>query len=174
MCVTLGLPGGALAVPALEGLPQAVPHVLAQSELRRELFGGDPMVVQDAVRVAPAVTEERDAEPRAVQERTSRAEVLQHEAGPGVVDEREVGFEREVVPEPLRLLVGVDVTSHPREERGVVDRHALRLVQADALAQAHRDQALAEDVLHRLPQPEVGPQRQDREELRAAHVRLGR
>ena len=129
------------------------------------------MVVQDAVGVAPAVAEEGDAEPRAVEERPSRPEVLQHEAGPGMVDEREVGLEGEIVAEPLRLLVGVDVTSHPREERGVVDRHALRLVQADALAQAHRDQALAEDVLHRLPQPEVGTQRQDGEEFRTAHVR---
>ena len=164
------LAGGALAVPALEGLSQAVPHVLAQSELRRELFGGRSMVVQDVLDVAPAVAEEGDTEPRAVQERTSRAEVLQHEPRPGVVDEREVGFERQIVPEPLRLLVRVDVAAHPCEERGVVDRHALRFVQPDALTQAHRDQALAEDVLHGLPQPEVGAQRQDGEKLRTAHV----
>ncbi len=132
------------------------------------------MVIEDVLHVSPAVTEERDTEPSAVQERTSRAEVLQHEAGPGMVHEREVGLERQIVPEPLRLLVGVDVTPHPREERGVVDRHALCLVQADPLTEAHRDQAFTEHVLHRLAQSEVGPQRQDREELRTAHVRLCR
>ena len=119
--LSAGLAGRALAVPALEGLSQAVPHVLAEAELRRELFGGRPMVVEDAVDVAPAVADERDADPRAVQERTSRAEVLQHEARPGMVDEREVGLERQIVTEPLRLLVRVDVAAHPREERGVVD-----------------------------------------------------
>ena len=171
--VALRLPGSALAVPALERLPQAVLHVPAQAEIRRERFGGHAMVVEDAVGGAAAVAEEGHPGTSALEERTPGSDVLQHEAGSRTVDEGEVCFERQIVAEPLGLLVGVDVASDPREERGVEDRGARRFVQADALGQAHRDQALPEDVLHGLPQPEVGPQRQDGEELRAAHVGHG-
>jgi len=51
-------------------------------------------------------------------------EMAQHEqragGGGGEIDPAEVGLERRVVTEPLRLLVGVDVASHPGQQGGVV------------------------------------------------------
>ena len=57
---------------------------------------------------------------------------------------------RMIVAEPLGLLVRVDVAADPGDQRGVVDDRARLLVQADPSSEPHRDQALAQHVLHRL------------------------
>ena len=80
-------------------------------------------------------------------------------------------LQRDVVAEPLRLLVGVGVAAHVDEQRGVVDGDALLLRQVLALGEPQRDQALAEDVLHRLPEAEVDAERERRDELSKPHVR---
>src|SRR6266516_8028193 len=56
------------------------------------------------------------------------------------------------------------------EQRGVVDDRPRLLVEADALCEPKRDQALAQDVLHRLPEAEVDPEREPGDELRQAHL----
>ena len=80
------------------------------------------------------------------------------------------GLQRDVVAEPLRLLVGVGVAADVDEQRGVVDGRALLLVEPEPLGEPQRDQALAQDVLHRLPEAEVDAERQRRDELRQPDV----
>ena len=81
------------------------------------------------------------------------------------------GLQRDVVAEPLRLLVRVGVTADVDEQRRVVDVRARLLIESHPLGQAQRDQALAQDVLHRLPEPEVDAERQRRHQLGEANVR---
>jgi hypothetical protein len=76
-----------------------------------------------------------------------------------------VGFQGDVVAEPLRLLVRIRVAADVDEERGVVDICSLVVIEAELLSDAQRDQALAQHVLHRLPEAEVDPERQRRDEL---------
>ena len=56
------------------------------------------------------------------------------------------------------------------QQRRVVDGDALLLGQALAVGEPQRDQALAEDVLHRLAEAEVDAERERRDELREPHV----
>ena len=73
----------------------------------------------------------------------------------------EVGLQCHLVAEPLRLLVGVDMAAHPGQQGRVVHDLLVGLVQAHPLGQPQRDQALAQDVLHRLAHAQVGAERQD-------------
>ena len=79
------------------------------------------------------------------------------------------GLERDVVAEPLGLLMGVGVAADVAEQGRVVHRRSGRLVDAGLLGQPQSDQALSKDVLHRLVEPEVDPQRQGGDELRVDH-----
>jgi len=107
----------------------------------------------------------------------ARAEMAEDEQWPGggraEIRVPEVGLERGVVAEPLRLLVGVDVTSHPGQQGRVVHDLPVGLVKAKPLGQPHRDQALAQDVLHRLAHAQVSPERQDAEQFGQADARAG-
>src|SRR5262249_17189210 len=80
-------------------------------------------------------------------------------------------LERDVVAEPFGLLMGVRMTADVHEQRRVVDDDALTVVEADPLGQPQRDQALPEDVLHRLPEAKVDTQRERRDEFGQAHAR---
>jgi hypothetical protein len=77
----------------------------------------------------------------------------------------------DVVAEPLGLLVRVGVTADVDEQRRVVDDRPLPLVEPHPLGQPQRDQALTQDVLHRLTEAEIDPQRQRRNQLRQPDVR---
>jgi hypothetical protein len=46
-----------------------------------------------------------------------------------------------------------------------VDGHPVLLAERRAVGQPQRDQALAQDVLHRLPEPQVDAERQRRDQL---------
>jgi hypothetical protein len=74
-------------------------------------------------------------------------------------------LQRDVVAEPLRLLVGVGVAADVEQQRRVVDDRPLLLADAGALGQPQRDQALAQDVLHRLAEAEVDAERERGDEL---------
>ena len=63
------------------------------------------------------------------------------------------------------------MTADVDQESGVVDDRARLLVESDPLSQPERDQALAQHVLHRLPEAEVDPERQRADELSQPHVR---
>jgi hypothetical protein len=57
------------------------------------------------------------------------------------------------------------------EQGGVVDDRSLSLVELDPLGQAQRDQGLAQDVLHWLPETEVDTERKRGHQLRQPNVR---
>ncbi len=86
----------------------------------------------------------------------------------------------DVVAEPLRLLVGVGVAADVHQQRAVVDGRPSLVVEADPLGDPQRDQALPQDVLHRLAEAQVDPQRQrghdlgepNRRALRPRHHQL--
>src|SRR6266566_1112045 len=85
----------------------------------------------------------------------------------------EVGLQGHLVAEPLRLLVGVDVAAHPGQQGRVVHDLPVGFVQAHPLGQPQRDQALAQDVFHRLAHAQVGAERQHAEQFGQADVRAG-
>ena len=83
----------------------------------------------------------------------------------------------DVVAEPLGLLVRIRVTTDVDQQRRVVDVRARVLVEPELLGQAQRDQALPQHVLHRLPEPEIDPERQRSHQLRETNLtglRFGR
>ena len=67
--------------------------------------------------------------------------------------------------------MGVGVAADVDEERGVVDDRPLLLVEPDSLCDPQGDEALAQHVLHGLPEPEIDAQRERRDELGEADVR---
>ena len=77
---------------------------------------------------------------------------------------------RDVVREPLGLLVRVGVTTDVDQQRRVVDDRALVLVEPHPLGEPQRDQALPQHVLHRLAEAEVDAERQRGNELGQAGV----
>jgi len=119
------------------------------------------MGLDHAVDVAVAGERELQPEPEAVQRRAPGAQVPHARRGHAQAARLVVELdrlERDVVAEPLGLLVGVGVAAHADQQRGVVHDRPFVLVEADALGQAQRDQALSEHVLHRLPEPEIDPE----------------
>jgi len=87
------------------------------------------------------------------------------------VEEPNLALERQLVAEPLGLLVGVDVASHPCQERRVVHDLAVRRVEAHVVGQAQGDEGLAQHVLHGLAHAQIGGQRQHGQELSQANAR---
>ena len=81
------------------------------------------------------------------------------------------GLHRDVVAEPLRLLVRVGVAAHVDQQGRVVDDRPFLLVEPAALREPQRDEALAQDVLHRLSEAEVDAERERRDEFRQPDVR---
>ena len=78
----------------------------------------------------------------------------------------------DLVPELRRQLVGVGRAPHPRQHRRVVDGGALGVVDVHSVGQREGDPALAQDVLLRHAEPEIGRQRQGRDQLRQAQAHL--
>ena len=106
-----------------------------------------------------AVTGEGELEPdaEAVKRRVARAD---HEHRGDARAAVEVVLDRlqgDVVAEPLGLLVRIGVTADVDQQRRVVDGRAFLVVEPDPLGEAKCDQALAQDVLHRLPKPRSTP-----------------
>ena len=135
------------------------------------------MVVDHAVDLAVAGEDEREAESEAVERRAPRAEAP-HPRGCCAETAQLVlvlrRLERDVVAEPLRLLVGIGVAPDVHEERGVVHDCALLVVEPDPLRDPEGDEALAEHVLHRLPEPEIDAERQRGDELGQTDGRTAR
>jgi hypothetical protein len=165
----------AFAIPPLEGLLDAVPHRLGHAELRHEVVRRPPVVLEHGLGVLVAAAEESQPHPRPVEDRLVRRQVPEHEPHTRhcarEVEEADVGLEGQLVAKPLRLLVRVDVAADPSQERRVVHDLAVGLVEAHALGQAQGDKALAQHVLHGLAHPEVGRQRQHRQQLSQSSAR---
>ena len=116
---------------------------------------------------------ELDTDPEAVQRAVVGSQQLQRREQ--VADAAELvvvlaRLQRDVVAEPLRLLVRVGVTADVDEQRRVVDVGTRLLVEPDALGQPQRDPALSQHVLHRLAEAEIDPQRQRADELSQANA----
>jgi hypothetical protein len=118
--------------------------------------------------------DELEPEPESVQRRVARADeghaLRRRPQAPQIVVV--LGrLQGEVVAEPFGLLVGVRVAADVDEESGVVDDRPLLVVEPDRVGQSQRDQALAKDVLHRLPEAQVYPEREGGHQLRQPNVR---
>ena len=77
----------------------------------------------------------------------------------------------DVIAEPLRLLVGVRVAADPRQQTRLVHDTSIHIAQPQPFTQPQRDQAGTDHVLHRLTEPEIGSQRQERHQLSATDAR---
>ena len=111
---------------------------------------------------------ELQPDPEPVQRRVARPDQphgRQHAAHAAELMGVLAGLERDVVAEPLRLLVRVGVTAHVDQQGRVVNRHPVLLTQTRLVGQPQRDQALPQDVLHRLAEPEVDAERQRRDQF---------
>ncbi len=167
----------ALPIPALVALPQALPYLVAQPKSGGELIRRAVVVLGQTLDRAPSVAEERDADPCALDQRPPRpADVLQHERGrlprpAEVIAIVGVPLQRQVVAEPLRLLIRIRMTANPREQTRVVQRPAFAIVEPEPVRKTQRQKTRADHVLHRLPQPEIRPKRQQRDHLRETNLR---
>jgi hypothetical protein len=122
-----------------------------------------------ALHLATAGDEKLEAQAEAVQGRMAGAEGPDAGRGKAQAPQVVVVLDRlrgDVVAEPLRLLVRIRVAADFEQQGGVVDGRPLLLVEPECLGQPQRDHALAERVLHRLPEAEIDPQRQRGHELR--------
>ena len=159
-----------LAVPSLEGLLERPAHLVAEAEARSQGIGGQPVVLEHHHGVAHAASEKADTRSHPLQQGSAGPDGVHHLRKARAIDEPGVVLEGDVVAEPLGLLVGVDVTPHPRQQPAVVDDTPLGLVQAQPFGESQGDQALPDDVLHGLSQPQVGAQRQRCDQFGQAHV----
>ena len=71
----------------------------------------------------------------------------------------------DVVAEPLRLLVGVGVAPDVHEQGAVVHGRSRLVVESQPLGEPECDEALPQDVLHGLPEAQVDPERERRDDL---------
>ena len=62
------------------------------------------------------------------------------------------------------------MTAHPRQQGDVVGDCSLGFVETDSFAEAERDQAFAQHLLHRLAQAEIGAQGQRGNEVGEADM----
>jgi hypothetical protein len=74
--------------------------------------------------------------------------------------------------EPARVAGPVQALADVDEQGGVVNDRALLFVEPDSLGQPQRDQALPQDVLHRLPETEVYAERERGHQLRQPNLRV--
>ena len=116
-----------------------------------------------AVEVAVALEGELEADSEAVQRRAPRSDSthsVRRRARPTQLVAVLVGLERDVVAEPLGLLVCVRVAADVDQQRGVVHDESVVVVEALSFGQSQGDDALPQHMLHRLPEAEVDPERE--------------
>jgi hypothetical protein len=167
--------GCALAVPPFECVEHSLANIARKTELSAEMISRERVVRQHGVGLTDTAGEKPERDLCAVRAVVAGADLAHHRPeGPNAdgIDEAELGFEGEVVPEPLCLLVGVDVAAHPRNQRHVVQSGPVVVRQAKPVADSHRQDALADGMLHRLAHAEVCPQRQDGQQLREPNLLL--
>ncbi len=153
-------------------MQQRCEHDVGEPQLLTKLPRDACVVSDHGVHLAVAREHELETHAEAVQRRVAgsdQSEGCSRSAEVRVVPVL-VGLQRDVVSEPLGLLVCVGVAADVNEQRGVVDGAAFAIVEADSIGDAQGDDALAQDVLHRLPEAEVDAERQRRDELGEPHV----
>src|SRR5262249_4542215 len=169
-------PVGPLSVPTFVAVAKCIAHVLSETEPLSELVGGQIMVLGERLERPTPVTQETQRDPGSLEQRpTGAADVLKHEGGgrhgaPKVISIVAVALDRQFIAEPLGLLICIGVAAHPRQQSGVVQDRALRLVQTQMLGQAQGYETGPHHVLHRLTQTEVGTERQESDQFGKAQV----
>jgi hypothetical protein len=92
-----------------------------------------------------------------------------HRREAGQVDIQGVRPERDVVAEDRRGLIAVDGAPDVGEDAHVVERGQVVHVETEAFAEAQADPCGPDHVLRRLPEPEVGGQRQRDQQVVQPH-----
>ena len=162
-------------VPPLVGPAQRVEHLAGQPELRAQRPRQPGVLVDHVIHFAVARERELEPHPEPVQRWVAGSHQPQRgRGGPQAACVVVVVLPRlqgDVVAEPLGLLMGVGMAAHVDQQRRVVHDRPLARVEPCPLGQAQRDQALAQDMLHGLPEAEVDSERERRDELRQPDVR---
>jgi hypothetical protein len=176
--VSLEVARPATAVPLLVGGADRLLHLARETELLGQGASQRGMALDHPVEVAMARQRELEAHPEPVQRRVARPDEAQRCGGGAQAAHLVVvlpGLQRDVVAEPLGLLVGIRVTSDVDQQGAVVDDRPGLLVEVEPVCQPERDRALPEHVFHGLSEAEVDAQRQCGDELGEAHPgRCGR
>ena len=168
--------GPAFAVPLLVRGADRLLHLLRQAEPLRQGPRDRRVPGDHPVEIVAAGDRELEPHPDAVQRRVAAPDQRHHRGDRAHAPKVAVvlgGLERDVVAEPLRLLVRVGVAADVDEQRRVVDGGALGLLEPDPVGEPQRDHALAQHVLHRLAEAEIDAERERRDELREPHLRHG-
>jgi hypothetical protein len=159
----------AVPVPLLVRRADRLPDHIGQPELLGQRPRQPGMLGNHPVELAMPGNGELEPDPEPVQRRVAGADQphgRQRAAHASQLVGVLTGLERDVIAEPLRLLMRVSVTAHVDQQRGVVNRHPVLLTQPGLPRQPQRDQALPQHMLHRLPEPQVYLKRQRRHQLR--------
>ncbi len=165
-------PGPAAPIPLFVTGAQGIDDRVWQAELPGERLRQLGMHGDHPVYLAVARYHELEPNPEAVQRWLAGAE--ERHAGGGPAQAESVlelgGLHGDVVAKPLGLLVRIRMAPDIDQESRVVDGRPRLLVESELFCQPQRDQALAEHVLHGLPEPQIDPQRQCGEELGQTNV----
>ena len=166
--------GPAATVPALVGRRDGLRDRVVETELLGQSASGRGVALDHVVDLAVPAEGELQADAEPVQRRVARADEPQH-AGHDAAQAAAVvvvlgGLECDVVAEPLGLLVRVGVTADVHQQRGVVQRRPLLVVETEPVGEPEGDDALAQDVLHRLAEAEIDAERQRSDQLREAQL----
>ena len=165
--------GPAFPVPALVGRRDGLLRRVVETELLGQSASGRGMALDHVVDLAVAAEGELQADAEAVQRRIARPD--EPHAGHDAAQAARLvavlgGLERDVVAEPLGLLMSIRVTADVHQQRRVVQRRPLFVVEAQAVGEPEGDDALTQDVFHRLSEAEVDAQRQGGDQLREAQL----
>jgi hypothetical protein len=138
------LSGRALAIPALEDVLKRIADVRPESETHCEL--PRDQAVRGLHRRHPLVPgqQQRPDPEHPPPRRTAPPDASQGECGQlrtRRVDHLGLGPQRDVIPEPRRLLVRVGMAAQPRQQRDVVDDSPLGFVETDVFGQAQAEHA---------------------------------
>ena len=164
--------GEALAVPHLVGRPDRVEDRFGELQLGPEAARESGVPGDHPVDLLAARDREVERDPHPMCARTTGPEQPEHRRNVTRAERLVLVLgclHRDVVAKPPRLLVRVGVTPDVDQQRRVVHREPLGLVEIHEIRKTERDSALAEDVLHRLGEAEIDPERQRREQLGQPH-----
>jgi hypothetical protein len=174
--VGAGRPGHSPPVPPLEGLSQRIAHRRTQPQLIGKVASLLAVRLHHPLHRPARRGQELPGHPDPVETRLTAAEMTGDEdrqADTPQVPVARVGVELHLVAEQRCHLTGVDGTSHPRQQRGIVRGHAGGPIQPGRRPQAHGHHGLAQHPLHRPPHAQIRDQRQRRHQLGESHRTQG-
>ena len=167
------LAGPAATVPALVGRRDGLLRRVVETELLGQSASGRGVALDHVVDLAVPAEGELQADAEPVQGRVARPD--EPHAGHDAAQTAAVvvvlgGLEGDVVAEPFGLLVRVGVTADVHQQRGVVQRRPLLVVETQPVGEPEGDDALPQDVFHRLAEAEIHAERQGGDQLREAQL----